>query len=189
MSCSAACFALHLLGELVAQLLEVDLAQVDREPLGVVVAGRLRADGLVDDPVQLLEHLGHVGRVAPLLQLLVDGLDVVVPLGVGEGARLHQQRLEADEDLPRHDLEAALGLVGRVERVHGVAQGLDAGEPRRAEQPGRVEAQARAGGSPPPRWPGAAPPPVPRSGRRCRRPRRLRPRRPGRTAPAPRAGS
>ena len=120
--------------------------------------GACGADGLVDDPVQLLEHLGHVGRVAPLLQLLVDRLDVVVALRVGEGARLHQQRLEADEHLPRHDLEAAFGLIRGVERVHRVAQGLDAVKPLAATvSRAGIEAQARAGASPPPRWPGAAP--------------------------------
>ena len=108
----------------------------------MVAAGRCGADGLVDDPVQLLEHLGHVGRVAPLLQLLVDGLDVVVALGIGQRARLHQQRLEADEHLPRHDLEAALGLVRGVERVHRVAQGFDAVKPGRTVKPGRVEAES-----------------------------------------------
>ena len=49
--------------------------------------------------------------------------------------------LKRDEDLPGHDLEAALGLVGGVERVHGVAQGLDAVEARRADQARRVEAE------------------------------------------------
>ena len=70
MSCNAALPCAHLLRELVAQLLEVDLAQVDGQPFGLVFARRLRADGLVDDPVQLLEQLGHVGRVAPLLSFL-----------------------------------------------------------------------------------------------------------------------
>ena len=67
-------------------LFQVDLAEIEGQPLGLIVARRLRADGLVDDPVQFLEQLGHVGRVAPLGQLLVDRLDVVVPLGIGEGA-------------------------------------------------------------------------------------------------------
>ena len=62
-------------------------------------------------------------------------------LGVGEGARLHQQRLEPDEHLPRHDLEPALGLVRRVERIHGIAQRLDASESLGPDQPRRVEAQ------------------------------------------------
>ena len=138
-------FAPHLLGELVPQLREVDLAQVHRQPLGVVLAGRLRPDGLVDDPVQLLEHLGHVGGVALLLQLLVDGLDVVVALGVGEGARLHQQRLEADEHLPRHDLEPALRLVRGVERVHGISQRLDPVKPwsRHGAVPDRTPSPCR----------------------------------------------
>ena len=67
MSCSAACLRSHLLRELVAQLLEVDLAQIDLQSFGVVFAGAVCADGLVDDPVQLLEHLGDIGGVAPFL--------------------------------------------------------------------------------------------------------------------------
>ena len=43
-----------------------------RGPYSVGVrAGRCSTDRLVDDAMQLLPHLGHIGRVAPLRQLLV----------------------------------------------------------------------------------------------------------------------
>ena len=76
-------FSPHLACKLVPQLREVDLAQVHLEPFGVVAAGRRRSDGLVHDAVQLLQHFGHVSCVAPVLQLLVDGLDVVVSFRIG----------------------------------------------------------------------------------------------------------
>ena len=189
MSCSGGVLALHLACELVAQLREVDPAQVDREPLGMVLARLLRADGLVDDPVQFLEHLGHVGGVAPLLQLLVDGLDVVVALGVGERARLHQQRLEAVKTCRAMISKRRLASSRRVQRVHGVAQRLDAGETlRRAGGPGR--SPGPSGASPPLRWPEAGPHQFLDGRDDLRRLRRRRHRRrPGRTAPAPPAGS
>ena len=105
--------AFHLLGELVPQLGKIDPAEVYGEAFGMVFTSVLRADGLVDDLVQFLEHFGDVGRVPLLLELLVDRLDVVVPFGEDKGARFHHQRLESDEDLARHDLEPALGLVVR----------------------------------------------------------------------------
>jgi hypothetical protein len=49
MSCKCGSFALHLFGELVAQLLEVNPAQVDELGIHLVVARLLGADGLVDD--------------------------------------------------------------------------------------------------------------------------------------------
>ena len=60
---------------------------------------------------------------------------------VGKGARLHQQRLEADEHLSRHDLEPALCFIGGVERIHGIPQCLDPVEAGRALKPDRVEAE------------------------------------------------
>lgn len=111
------------------QLREVDLAEVHGKPLGMVVTRCRRADCLIDDSVQLLEHLGHVSRVAPFLQLLVNGPNIVVALCIGKGARLHQQRLESDKHLASHDLEPASRLVRRVERVHGIPQGFYAIEP------------------------------------------------------------
>ena len=62
-------------------------------------------------------------------------------LGIGQRARFHQQRLEADEHLPSHNLEAALGLIRGVESIHCVTQGLDTVKPGRAVQPGRMEAK------------------------------------------------
>ena len=83
MSCSVAALRLHFFRELVAQLLKIDGAQVVRSgSAGAPLAGWLGADRLIDDPVQFLEQVGHVRRVAPFLQLLVDRLDVVVALGV-----------------------------------------------------------------------------------------------------------
>ena len=66
---------------------------------------------------------------------------------VDERARLHEERLEAREHLPRHDLEPALRFIRAVERIHGVpqrlwraarcsdtARGADAGAARRTGQ-------------------------------------------------------
>ena len=63
-------------------------------------------------------------------EVAMVGRDVVVALGVGEYARLHQQRLETDEHLARHDLKAALCVVGGVDRIHRVTQRLDKSEPK-----------------------------------------------------------
>ena len=169
MSCSAACLALApCLANSSRSFSKSIWLRSTVSPSAWSSPGACGADGLVDDPVQFLEHLGHVGRVAPLLQLLVDRLDVVVPLGIGQSARLHQQRLEADEHLPRHDLEAALGFV----------RGVDARPPRRAgPRCGRTRSRRAAGSASKPsprrcvlgRLDGLEQrsQPVPRSARRC----------------------
>ena len=131
---------LHFVRKLMAEPGEINLAQVHGESLGMILTGLLGAYGLVDDFVQFLEHLGDIGRVALLFQLFIDGLEVIVPVGIGEGTRLHQQGLEPYEHLPCHDFEAPLGLIRCVERVHGVAQGLDAVEALGRDQPHRAEA-------------------------------------------------
>jgi hypothetical protein len=71
-----------LLGELIAQFVQIDLAQIERRSFGLIVSRRLRPDSLVHDPVQFLEQFGHVRRVAPFGQLFVNRLDVVVALGI-----------------------------------------------------------------------------------------------------------
>ncbi|MFO1422397.1 MAG: hypothetical protein U1F70_01910 [Candidatus Competibacteraceae bacterium] len=114
---------LHFLGEFVPQLFQVDPAQVVELGFLESFDRGLRADRFVDDAVQCLEQFRHVGRVAPFAQFLVDGFEVVVPLGVDERGRLHQQGLEADEHLPGQNLEAAFGFVGGVNRFHRVSQG------------------------------------------------------------------
>ncbi len=90
-------------------------------------------------------------------ELLPDSLDVVVAFGIDEDSRLPQQGLEPREYLPRHDLEPAFGLVGRAERIHGIAHSLDASRtpwPRSAV-PGRSPRLACGSLSPqsPPRVP------------------------------------
>ena len=102
---------MNLIGKFIAQFGEIDPAEVYREPLGVVLAGFLCADGFVDDFVQFLEHVGHIGRVPLFLQFFVDRLDVVMSFGEDKRAWLHQQGLEPDEYLPGHDLEPSLGLI------------------------------------------------------------------------------
>jgi len=85
----------------------------------------LSAYGLIDDFMQFLEHLGDIGRIVLLLQLLIYSLDVIVPVSIGEGTRLHEQGLESYEYLPCHDCASPPGLIGGVERLHGIAQGLN----------------------------------------------------------------
>jgi hypothetical protein len=133
---------LTFFAELVAQLIEVDLAQVERQTFGLVIAHRLRADRFIDDAVQFLKQLRHISRIAPLGQFLVDSFNIVVPLGVGLGARLNEQRLEPDKDLPRHDFEAPLGLVARIDRIHSIGEALDPGKSLRAKQRCRIEPKA-----------------------------------------------
>ncbi len=59
----------------------------------------LSADGFVDDLVEFFEKIGHVRGVAAFLQLLVDRLDVVVPLGECEGRGSISKSFEPCEDL------------------------------------------------------------------------------------------
>ena len=61
----------------------------------------LRSNGLIYDPVQRLQKLRNIGRIPPLRELLIDGLQIVAPFGLGESGRLRQERLEPDEHLPR----------------------------------------------------------------------------------------
>ena len=71
-----------------------------------------------------------------------------MPLGIGERRRLHQQRLEADEHLPRQDLEPSLGFVARIDSVDRIGDALDASEAVGADQGHGVEpevAQMRLG--------------------------------------------
>jgi hypothetical protein len=99
---------------------------------------------LVDDAVKLLQHVAYVGCVSTFLQFLVNRLDVVVTLGVGVRRRLHDQRFEADENLPRQNLEPAPALVTRVDDgVSTVGDGFDACEAFGTAQTRRVEAQCR----------------------------------------------
>ena len=132
----------RLLGRIPPSEFCIDLAEVEGQPLSLVVARRLRADGLVHNAVQLLQEVCHVRGIAPLRKLLVDCLDVVVPLGVGKCRRLHQQRLEAYEHLSGQHLEASLGLVVGIDSLDGVLQPLDAREAGRADQRRGVEAEA-----------------------------------------------
>ena len=90
------------------------------QPFGVICSRLLRADGLVDDLMQFFEQFGHVRGVAPFLQFLVDGFDVIVALGIREGRGLHEQGFKAGEHLPGHDLEAPLGFVGGVHGIGGI---------------------------------------------------------------------
>jgi hypothetical protein len=53
-------FASDPLSEFIAQLLKIDLTEVEGQPLGLVVSWRLRPDGFVDDPVQLLQTFVEV---------------------------------------------------------------------------------------------------------------------------------
>lgn len=116
--------------------------QVEDQALGLVLPRRLGADRLVHDAVQFLQQRGHVGGVAARGQLLVDRLDVVVPLGVPKRRRLGKQRAEADEHLPHEDLEAALTVVAGIDRLDTIFQQRDAGKSGCSDQRGRVEAQA-----------------------------------------------
>jgi hypothetical protein len=52
-----------------------------------------------------------------------DGAAVLL---LGERSGLHQQRLEASENLLRQYLEPPLGLVARINGIHRVGEGLDA---------------------------------------------------------------
>lgn len=55
--------------------------------------------------------------------------------------RLHQEGLEADEHLPRHDLEPVLRLIRLVERVHRIPQSFDPRESSCAAETVRIESQ------------------------------------------------
>ena len=94
----------------------------------------MRGNGLVDDAMQHLEQFAHIGCVAPLTEFFVDRLDVVVPLGVDQSRRLHQQRLETAEHHPGQNFITALGLIAGVHGIHRIGQQRDAGEPLGAQQ-------------------------------------------------------
>src|SRR5262249_17457409 len=114
--------ATNLIREFVAKSDEVDLAQVHREPFGLVLPRRRSADRFIHDPVQFLEEFCNVGGVAPVLKLLINGLHIVVGFNIAECARLHQQRFETDEDLSRENLKATLRLVRSVQSVNSITQ-------------------------------------------------------------------
>jgi hypothetical protein len=59
--------------------------EVMKPPARVFVARLLGADGLVDDLVEFFQDFGDVGGIAPLLELLVNGFEVVVADGISEG--------------------------------------------------------------------------------------------------------
>lgn len=80
--------ARNLLGELVAEPVQVDLAEVEGNANSLVSTGCLRADSLVHDLMEFLEQLRDIRRVAPLSQPFVDRLDVVVPLRIRQRATL-----------------------------------------------------------------------------------------------------
>src|SRR5207237_2250992 len=105
--------------------------------------------------VKLCVPLSDIGRVSALLQLLVDRFYIVVAFGIGEGTRLHEQRLESREHLAGHDLETAFRLVGGVDGIDRVTQGTDAIKAPGSMQPCRIKTQ-NAGGSRPPRLPQTA---------------------------------
>jgi hypothetical protein len=93
--------------------------------------------------VQFLQQHRDVCRLTALLELLVDGLDGVVTLGVGEGGGLHGQSPEASEDLPGQNPETAAAFdAGVGHRLRTVRQCLNAREALAALQPRRVEAEA-----------------------------------------------
>ena len=118
-----AAHAVHFLSALY-----IDLAEVESQSLRLIIARRLGADRLVDDPVQFFQQVGHVRRVAPLGQLLVDRLDIVMPLGIGEYRRLGQERLEADEHLSSEDLKPSLGFVIGIGGLDRILQTLNSCE-------------------------------------------------------------
>ena len=82
-------FALHFPGELIAEFFHVNLAHVEKFRVHLVVARFLGADGIIDNPVQFLEQVRHIRRVAPFFQLLVNRLDVIVTHGMLERRGLH----------------------------------------------------------------------------------------------------
>jgi hypothetical protein len=94
-----------------------------------------------------LSSSAHIRRVAPLTQLFVDGLDVVMALGIQERGRLDQQRLEAIEHHPRQDFIAAFGFVAGVHRVTASASNWIRANPLLPEQAVGVKAQAAQGGT------------------------------------------
>src|SRR2546426_668449 len=117
------------------------MAQVVEARPGLTVSGRGGTDGFVDDAVKFLHQVGDVGKIAPLLELLVDGLDVVVALGVGKYRRLHQERFETKEDQTGKNLEATFGFIRGVDCFNAIGQRLNAREAFSAAQGGGIEAQ------------------------------------------------
>src|SRR5439155_20457757 len=78
--------------------------------------------------------------VTALFELFVNCFDVVVTLGIGEDGWFHDQRLEANEDLPGHDLKTAATFVTGVDNgVRAIGDGLDSGESLCSDEPRRIE--------------------------------------------------
>ena len=93
-------------------------------PFRLIVADIRRQNGGVDDPMELLEQVRHVGGITAFGQLLVDRLDVVVALGIGIDGGFGDQRLEADEHLSGQYLEPAFRLIAAVDGLTASAMPL-----------------------------------------------------------------
>ena len=120
--CDHARLAFHFPAEFVAQLFQVDLREIDRQPLCLIGARSLRGNCLIDDTLQHLEQRTHIGCIASFAELPVNRLDVVVALGMGQHRRLDQQRLKAAEKHPRQNLETVLRFVMGIDRLDRICQ-------------------------------------------------------------------